>query len=135
MKSKIGIVICLFLICSCDNHDFMLEEKEQSIIICNMLFFTIEPVDSLSNSCSYSIVLREKKPCREVDTVPLKKRIPHKFEVREWSPITQEFQYQPLYIKLLPNTKYIISHYGMGAKVNIIKYYHTDSLGKLHPDD
>lgn len=81
------------------------------------------------------IVLRERKPHREVDTLPLRKRIPHKFNAKERSPLTQKFQYKPLYIKLQPNTKYIITHEGMGARVNIIKYYHTDSLGKLHPDD
>lgn len=75
------------------------------------------------------------KPHREVDTLPLRKRIPHKFNAKERSPLTQKFQYKPLYIKLQPNNKYIITHEGMGARVNIIKYYHTDSLGKLHPDD
>lgn len=79
--------------------------------------------------------MRERKPHREVDTLPLRKRIPHKFNAKERSPLTQKFQYKPLYIKLQPNTKYIITHDGMEARVNIIKYYHTDSLGKLHPDD
>ena len=28
--------------------------------------------------------------------------------------------------------KYVIRHNGMGAKVNIIKYFYTDSSGNLH---
>ena len=39
------------------------------------------------------IVLRERKPHREVETLPLRKRIPHKFKVKEWSTLTQKFQY------------------------------------------
>ena len=135
MKSKIGLVICLFLICSCDSHDFMLYRWRTIFYHIRHAIFSIEPIDSLSNSCSYYIVLRERKPHREVDTLPLRKRIPHKFNAKERSPLTQKFQYKPLYIKLQPNTKYIITHEGMGSRVNIIKYYHTDSLGKLHPDD
>ena len=129
MKSKIGLVICLFLICSCDSHDFMLYRWRT-------IFYHIGHALFLHRTYRQSyIVLRERKPHREVDTLPLRKRIPHKFKVKEWSTLTQKFQYKPLYIKLQPNNKYIITHEGMGARVNIIKYYPTDSLGKLHPDD
>jgi hypothetical protein len=33
--------------CSCDNHDFELSEKEQVFYINQMLYFSIEPWDSL----------------------------------------------------------------------------------------
>ena len=39
------------------------------------------------------------------------------------------------FIKLLPNTQYIVAHTGMGARVNIFKYYYTDPFGKLHAND
>lgn len=106
MKSKIGLVICLFLICSCDSHDFMLYRWRTIFYHIRHAIFSIEPIDSLSNSCSYYIVLRERKPHIEVDTLPLRKRIPHKFNAKERSPLTQKFQYKPLYIKLRPNTVY-----------------------------
>lgn len=61
-----------------------------------------------------------------------KKRISKKFEAIESSSYKQEFRYNPSYIRLLPNTQYVIKHDGMGAKVNIIKYFYTDSSGNLH---
>lgn len=97
-----------------------------------MLIFSIEPLDSFSKSYSYHFYLRTKRPCREVDTICLKKGISKKFEVIESSSYTQEFRYNPSYIRLLPNTQYVVRHNGMGAKVNIMKYFYTDSSGKLH---
>lgn len=61
-----------------------------------------------------------------------KKRISKKFKAIESSSYKQEFRYNPSYIRLLPNTQYVIRHNGMGAKVNIIKYFYTDSSGNLH---
>lgn len=135
MKYKIGFMMFLFLICSCDNHDFVFCEKEQVFYIRNLLHFSIEPLDSLKGACTYDIFLLKKKPYNEVDTLHLKKRIPQIFEVVESSPITQEFRHNPSYIRLLPNTRYIVKHDGLGIKVNIIKYYHTNSFGKLYPED
>ena len=68
----------------------------------------------------------------EVDTICFKKRISKKFKAIESSSYKQEFRYNPSYIRLLPNTQYVIRHNGMGAKVNIIKYFYTDSSGNLH---
>lgn len=76
--------------------------------------------------------MRTKGTCREVDTICLKKRISKKFKAIESSSYKQEFRYNPSYIRLLPNTQYVIRHNGMGAKVNIIKYFYTDSSGNLH---
>ena len=115
MKYIIEIFMCLFLICSCDNHDVEFNEKEQTFYIYNLLHFSIEPLDSFSKSYTYDFFLRTKGTCREVDTICLKKRISKKFKAR-----------------LLPNTQYVIRHNGMGAKVNIIKYFYTDSSGNLH---
>lgn len=61
--------------------------------------------------------------------------ISKKFKAIESSSYKQEFRYNPSYIRLLPNTQYVIRHNGMGAKVNIIKYFHTDSSGRLHSDE
>ncbi len=132
MKYIIEIFICLFLICSCDNHNVEFNEKEQTFYIYNMLHFSIEPLDSFSKSYSYDFFWRTKGTCREVDTICLKKRISKKFEAIESSSYKQEFRYNPSYIRLLPNTQYVIKHDGMGAKVNIIKYFYTDSSGNLH---
>lgn len=44
--------MCLFLICSCDNHDVEFNEKEQTFYIYNLLHFSIEPLDSFSKSGS-----------------------------------------------------------------------------------
>ena len=131
----IGIIICLFLICSCDNHDFVFDEEEQTFYIYNLLHFSIEPLDSFSKSYTYDFFLRTKGTCREVDTICLKKRISKKFKAIESSSYKQEFRYNPSYIRLLPNTQYVIRHNGMGAKVNITKYFHTDSSGRLHSDE
>ena len=59
----------------------------------------------------------------------------NKFEVIESSSYTREYNRDPSFIKLLPNTQYIVAHTGMGAKVNIFKYYYTDPFGKLHAND
>ena len=67
--------MCLFLICSCDNHDVEFNEKEQTFYIYNLLHFSIEPLDSFSKSYTYDFFLRTKGTCREVDTICLKKRI------------------------------------------------------------
>lgn len=112
--------MCLFLICSCDNHDVEFNEKEQTFYIYNLLHFSIEPLDSFSKSYTYDFFLRTKGTCREVDTICLKKRISKKFKAIESSSYKQEFRYNPSYIRLLPNTQYVIRHNGMGAKVNII---------------
>lgn len=69
MKYKIGFMIFLFLICYCDNHDFVLCEKEQVFYIRNLLHFSIEPLDSLKGACTYDIFLLKKKPYNEVDTL------------------------------------------------------------------
>ncbi len=122
MKYIIAIFMCLFLICSCDNHDVEFNEKEQTFYIYNLLHF----------SYTYDFFLRTKGTCREVDTICLKKRISKKFKAIESSSYKQEFRYNPSYIRLLPNTQYVIRHDGMGAKVNIIKYFYTDSSGNLH---
>lgn len=135
MKNKVALAFCLFLLCSCDNHDFYLSEKEQTFYVSQMLIFSIEPLDSFGNAYSYNFVLRTPKPCKEVDTIYLKERISKKFEVKETSCYIQEFRCDPSFIRLSPNTQYVVKHYGMGARVNIIKYYHTDSLGNLHYDE
>ena len=114
------------------NHDVEFNEKEQTFYIYNLLHFSIEPLDSFSKSYTYDFFWRTKGTCREVDTICLKKRISKKFKAIESSSYKQEFRYNPSYIRLLPNTQYVIRHDGMGAKVNIIKYFYTDSSGNLH---
>ena len=69
---------------------------------------------------------------KDLNTICLKKRISKKFKAIESSSYKQEFRYNPSYIRLLPNIQYVIRHNGMGAKVNIIKYFYTDSSGNLH---
>lgn len=135
MMHKIVLACCLLLLCSCDNHDFYFSEKEQAFYVSQMLIFSIEPLDSLGKSYSYNFVLRTPKSSKEVDTICLRKRISKKFEVKETSYYMQEFRCDPSLIRLSPNTQYVVKHYGMGARVNIIKYYHTDSLGNLHYDE
>ena len=135
MKYIITFAMCLFLMCSCDNHDFELSEKEQVFYINQMLYFSIEPWDSLSKAYTYDFFLRTPKPCKEVDTIYLERKIPNKFKVIESSSYTREYNLDPSFIKLLPNTQYIVSHTGMGARVNIFKYYYTDPFGKLHAND
>ena len=100
-----------------------------------MLHFSIEPWDSLSKAYTYDFFLRNPKPCKEVDTIYLERKIPNKFKVIESSSYTREYNLDPSFIKLLPNTQYIVAHTGMGARVNIFKYYYTDPFGKLHAND
>lgn len=89
--------MCLFLICSCDNHDVEFNEKEQTFYIYNLLHFSIEPLDSFSKSYSYDFFWRTKGTCREVDTICFKKRISKKFKAIESSSYKQEFRYNPSY--------------------------------------
>lgn len=81
----IGIIICLFLIYSCDNHDFVFDEEEQAFYINDMLHFSIESLDTVKGAFEYDFFRREKKPYHEVDTLSLRKRIPEKFKVIESS--------------------------------------------------
>ena len=58
----IGIIICLFLIYSCDNHDFVFDEEEQTFYINDMLHFSIEPLDTVKGAFQYDFFWREIKP-------------------------------------------------------------------------
>lgn len=131
----IGIIICLFLIYSCDNHDFVFDEEEQAFYINDMLHFSIESLDTVKGAFEYDFFRREIKPYHEVDTLPLRKRIPEKFKVIESSFFSRNLRYHPPHIRLKPNVRYVVKHNGMGAKVNITKYFHTDSSGRLHSDE
>lgn len=132
MKHTIVFIALLLLICSCDNHDFELNEKEQEFYINNLLFFTIDPLDTLDGGNDYSFCKRYYLSHNGIYTLSLRKKIPREIEATEFSYTSKEFDWNPQYIKLKPNTRYIINHSGMGAKVNITKYYYTDSLGNLH---
>lgn len=122
--------MCLFLICSCDNHDVEFNEKEQTFYIYNLLHFSIEPLDSFSKSYTYDFFLRTKGTCREVDTICLKKRISKKFKAIESSSYKQEFRYNPSYIRLLPNTQYVIRHNGMLLLIQVIMNIGTHFSGQ-----
>lgn len=73
MKYKINILILLFMICSCDNHDFELRYKEQALYIHNMLHISIEPLNNLDKAYSYLVFLRQHKPYDTIDTIHLEK--------------------------------------------------------------
>lgn len=130
MKHTI-VFIALLLICSCDNHDLELNEKEQEFYINSLLCFTIEPLDTLDGGNDYLFSKRYLSHSG-IYTLSLRKKIPREIKGAEFSYTSKEFDWSPQYIKLKPNTRYIIKHFGMGAKVNITKYYYTDALGNLH---
>lgn len=134
MKYKINILILLFMICSCDNHDFELRYKEQALYIHNMLHISIEPLNNLDKAYSYLVFLRQYKPYDTIDTIHLEKRLSNSFRVVETSSddCTSVYRSNVHYIRVYPNTKYKIEHLGMGARVRIINYFQSDSSGKLH---
>lgn len=57
--------MCLFLMCSCDNHDFELSEKEQVFTSPNAVF-SIEPWDSLSKAYSYDFSYETRNHARKL---------------------------------------------------------------------
>lgn len=75
MKYIIEIFMCLFLICSCDNHDVEFNEKEQTFYIYNLLHFSIEPLDSFSKSYTYDFFCGQREHVERWILFVLKKNI------------------------------------------------------------
>ena len=50
------------MIYSCDNHDFVFDEEEQTFYINDMLHFSIEPLDTVKGAFQYDFFWREIKP-------------------------------------------------------------------------
>ena len=131
MKHTIFFIASLLMICSCDNHDFELNEKKQEFYINNLLYFSIEHLDTLHGGYSYAFSKKNYQHSG-IDTLPLKKSISREIHGIKYASRTKEFIWDPSYIRLKPNTRYLVKHLGMGARVDIRKYYYTDSLGNMH---
>lgn len=99
MKHAIVFIALLSMMCSCDNHDFELNEKEQEFYINSLLCFTIEPLDTLDDGTCYGFYKRDGLSHSGIYTLSLRKKIPRKIEGIKYSLTTSGvFMWNPPYI-------------------------------------
>ena len=134
MKYLFRIFVCMmmFLLIACtSDHSFKLDEKQQIIVVHNLLVLEIE-FDSSQTDEGHSFIILKEDPydTKELDTIRLQGQSTglkiEKFD-RSGYKKTQ-------IINLLPNRRYTIIHSGMGGRVRIQEYFWTDSIGNLRVD-
>ena len=134
MKYLFRIFVCMmmFLLIACtSDHSFKLDEKQQIIVVHNLLVLEIE-FDSSQTDEGHSFIILKEDPydTKELDTIRLQGQSTglkiEKFD-RSGYKKTQM-------VNLLPNRKYTITHSGMGGRVRIQEYFWTDSTGNLRVD-
>lgn len=137
-QSRIICVICtllvllLFLLTACtSDHSFKLDEKEQIIVVHNLLILEIEDESSQTDEGHSFIVLKDNRyDTKEFDTIRLQRQSTglniKKFDSSGYK--------KTQIIDLLPNRRYTIIHSGMGGRVRIQEYFWTDSMGNLRVD-
>ena len=133
IKNRIILVTIAFTLCACDNHDFTFDEEKQTFYVYDMLGFYIEPDGEKELFYSYDIKLKEKKKEKGIDTLGLN-NISSKYQVEACFPNIDTVINNPKRAVLAPKTRYRVLHMGMG-RVYGIKYYHTDSVGRLRNEE
>ena len=135
MKYLLRTCVCImmFLLIACtSDHSFTLDEKQQIIVVHNMLRLYIES-DSLQNKENqmFRVCKKNEYDIKDIDILYLHDKSP-KLSVNKMNDhgIYEEIQI----IDLLPNRKYTIIHSGMGGRVRIQEYFWTDSIGNLRVD-
>jgi hypothetical protein len=122
----------MFLLIACtSDHSFKLDEKQQIIVVHNLLVLEIE-FDSSQTDEGHSFIILKENPydTKELDTIRLQGQSTGlKIEKLDGSGYKKT-----QIINLLPNRKYTIIHSGMGGRVRIQEYFRTDSIGNLRVD-
>ena len=135
MKYLFSIFVCMmmmfFLMACTTDHSFKLDEKQQIIVVHNLLALEIES-DSSQTDEEHSFFIIKENPydTKEFDTIRLQGQSTGlKIEKFDSSGMKKT-----QIINLLPNRKYTIIHSGMGGRVRIQEFFWTDSLGNLRVD-
>lgn len=137
MKYLFSIFVCMmmmFLLMACTtDHSFKLDEKQQIIVVHNLLVLEIEP-DSSQTDKGHSFFIIKENPydTKEFDTIRL--QIQNQCTGLSIEKIDSSGYKKTQIINLLPNRKYTIIHSGMGGRVRIQEFFWTDSLGNLRVD-
>lgn len=124
------MVLLLVMACTTD-HSFKLDEKQQIIVVHNLLVLEIESDTSQTNERQYFFIVKDNRyDTKEFDTIRLQKQctVPS-IEMSDSSGFKKT-----QIINLLPNRKYTIIHSGMGGRIRIQEFFWTDSLGNLRVD-
>lgn len=135
MKYLFSIFVCMmmmfFLMACTTDHSFKLDEKQQIIVVHNLLVLEIESDTSQTNERQYFFIVKDNRyDTKEFDTIRLQKQctVPS-IEMSDSSGFKKT-----QIINLLPNRKYTIIHSGMGGRIRIQEFFWTDSLGNLRVD-
>ena len=135
MKYLFSIFVCMmmmFLLMACTtDHSFKLDEKQQIIVVHNLLVLEIESDSSQADEGHLFFIIKENRyDTKEFDTIRLQNQCTGLSIKKSDSSGYKKTQI----INLLPNRKYTIIHSGMGGRVRIQEFFWTDSLGNLRVD-
>ena len=123
----------LFLLTACtEDHSFSLDEKRQIIVVHNLLILEIES-DSTQIDDGHLFIITKKDPyeTRRTDTIRLQGTTT---EISIEEIMTGTGFRKKTRVKLRPNSKYTITHSGMGGRVFIQEFFWTDSNAILRVD-
>ncbi len=125
----IFVALCNFMV---SDHSFMLDEKRQIIVVHNLLILEIES-DSTQIDGGHLFFITKKDPyeTRITDTIRLQGTTT---EISVKEIMTGTGYKRKERVKLRPNSKYTITHSGMGGRVFIQEFFWTDSNAILRVD-
>lgn len=121
----------LFLLMACtEDHSFTLDEKQQIIVVHNLLSLEIES-DSSQIDGEHLFFITKVNPyeTKELDTIKLYGQSTG-LDIKKFGGGYKKIER----VNLLPNRKYTITHSGMGGRVRIQEFFYTDSKGMLRVD-
>ena len=134
MKKTIQTVFMFVALCNfmVSDHSFMLDEKRQIIVVHNLLILEIES-DSTQIDDGHLFFITKKDPyeTRITDTIRLQGTTT---EISVKEIMTGTGYKRKERVKLRPNSKYTITHSGMGGRVFIQEFFWTDSNAILRVD-
>ena len=135
MKYLFSIFVCMmimfFLMACTTDHSFKLDEKQQIIVVHNLLGLEIES-DSSQTDEEHSFFILKENPydTKEFDTIRLQGQSTG-LKIKKFDSSGYK---KTQIINLLPDRRYTIIHRGMGGRVRIQEFFWTDSLGNLRVD-
>lgn len=117
-----------FISCSDDNN-FCVDEKKQIIIVHNLMSFKIvRDSPDVVGTREYTIRKANAYSTENSDTIFFNRKTEN-LSIRAFDSLGV---YSQNIIELLPNSKYILTHFGMGGSGYIKQYIWTDSKAKIH---
>lgn len=117
-----------FISCSDDNN-FCVDEKKQIIIVHNLMSFKIvRDSPDVVGTREYTIRKANAYSTEKSDTIFFNRKTEN-LSIRAFDSLGV---YSPNIIELLPNSKYILTHFGMGGSGYIKQYIWTDSKTNIH---